>query len=317
MSEHWYSRLGRAALISAALLFAAGASLAKAPGHGGGGGGHGGGGHGGGGHGGGGHSGGFSGGGRAASFSSGAGRSFSPSAASFSGRTAPAGVSRTSNFAPATAGATHTWNGSSNWSHNGSWNHNGHHDGHHDGHHNNFNNGFFFWGFPFYSSWFWGYPYPYFYGGFPRWYYWNDYAYDPGPAYYTTPDGNYSVAQQQPAPQQPADMPKLDDNAVLIAVRVPESAVIWFDGDKTTQTGSLREFITPVLEPGQRYTYEIKAQWVENGQEVVRTRKMDIYAGDRLMVNFMAPGKSAPPKPAPLKAPTPAPPAPAPSNPVP
>lgn len=107
-------------------------------------------------------------------------------------------------------------------------------------------------------------------------------------------------------------MPKLDDNAVLIAVRVPESAVIWFDGDKTTQTGTLREFITPSLDPGQKYTYDIKAQWVENGKEVLRTRKMEIYAGDRLMVNFLGSEKAAPPRPAPLKPPTPAPPAPTP-----
>jgi uncharacterized protein (TIGR03000 family) len=293
MQRRWYSWLGRAALISAALIFATGDSQAKAPG---GGGGHGG---GGGGHGG--------GGGRGGSFSGGGGRS----SASFSGRSAPAGVSRSSTFAPATANSTWNRNGTSNgnWNHNGNWNGNWHGDHHGD------HNAFFFWGFPFYSSWFWGYPYPYFYGGFPRWYYWNDYAYDPGPAYMYTPDGNYTVTEQPPQP--PADMPKLDDNAVLIAVRVPDSAVIWFDGDKTTQTGSLREFITPPLEAGQKYTYEIKAQWMENGKEVSRTRQMDIYAGDRLMVNFLAPAKSSAPRPAPLKPPTPVPPAPAPSAPVP
>jgi uncharacterized protein (TIGR03000 family) len=107
-------------------------------------------------------------------------------------------------------------------------------------------------------------------------------------------------------------MPRLDDNAVLIAVRVPDSAVIWFDGDKRTETGSLREFVTPPLHPGQRYTYEIKAQWVENGQEVLQTRKVDIYAGDRLMVNLLAPAKTAAQRPGQLKPPTPTPPAPVP-----
>jgi uncharacterized protein (TIGR03000 family) len=107
-------------------------------------------------------------------------------------------------------------------------------------------------------------------------------------------------------------MPRLEDNAVLIAVRVPDSAVIWFDGDKRTETGSLREFVTPPLPPGQRYTYEIKAQWVENGREVLQTRKVDIYAGDRLMVNLLTPAKTAAPRPGPLKPPTPAPPAPVP-----
>ena len=303
MQRRWYSSwIGRAALVSAALIFAAGTSLAKAP-HGGGGGG---GGHGGGG---GGHSGG-GGGGR--SFSSGGGRSFSSGSASFSGRSTAPSVSRSSAFAPSTASTFRGTTGSSTWNHNGNWNHAGtwNHNGNHHGDHHHRDRDFFFFGFPFWSDWFWGYPYPYFSGGFPSWYYWNDYAYNTGPAYAYTQDGNVYSTEQ--APQPPADLPKLDDNAVLIGVRVPDNAVIWFDGDKTNQTGMFREFISPVLEPGQKYTYDIKAQWTENGKDVVRTRKIDVYAGDRLMVNFLAPAKSAPPRPQPLKAPNPAPPTPIP-----
>jgi uncharacterized protein (TIGR03000 family) len=183
------------------------------------------------------------------------------------------------------------WNGA-NWNHNGSWNHNGNWNNNWNHHHNNF--GFFF-GWPFFgSSWYgWGYPWPYYYGGFPSWYYWNDYAYNPGPAYAYTPDGTITQTEQPPPP--PADTPKLDDNAVLIGVRVPEGATIWFDGEKTTQTGTFREFTSPPLEPGQKFSYEIKAVWTENGQEVSRLRRIDVYAGDRMMVNFMSPVKNAAP----------------------
>jgi len=82
---------------------------------------------------------------------------------------------------------------------------------------------------------------------------------------------------------------------VLIGIRVPENAQIWVDGQKTAQTGAFREFVSPPLESGQQYSYDIKAQWTENGQEVVRDRKVTFHAGDRLMVNLTTaqPNKAA------------------------
>jgi uncharacterized protein (TIGR03000 family) len=211
-----------------------------------------------------------------------------------------------------TGNHTGNWN-NANWSHNGNWNNNNWHNGNWNHHNNNW--GFFF-GWPFFGSWFgWGYPWPYYYGGFPAWYYWNDTGYNPGQAYVYSPDGNYAPTDQ-PAPP-PSDMPKLDDNAVLIGVRVPESATIWFDGEKTTQTGTFREFMSPPLEPGQKFTYEIKATWVDGGKEVSRTRKIDVFAGDRMMVNFLSPVKNPTPRgPGVLPAPKPAPSTPPPPKPA-
>jgi uncharacterized protein (TIGR03000 family) len=74
----------------------------------------------------------------------------------------------------------------------------------------------------------------------------------------------------------------------VIDVRVPGNAQVWIDGEKTSQTGALREFVTPALEPGQQYSYDIRARWTENGQEVVRDRNVIFHAGDRLMVNMLA-----------------------------
>jgi uncharacterized protein (TIGR03000 family) len=200
-----------------------------------------------------------------------------------------------SRVSPAFSGPTASGrSGTGTWNHQGNWN--GHHD--HEGHHHH--DFFFFGGYPFYNPWFWGwgYPYPYFYGGFPSWYYWSDYSYDRGPVYvYNTDNG--SLSTQQEPPPVPTDLPKLDDNAVLIGVRVPENAEIWFDGEKTSQKGMFREFVTPALDPGQKYTYEIRARWNENGREVTRSRKQEVYAGDRLLVNMLAPEKNPPPPPKP------------------
>ena len=48
----------------------------------------------------------------------------------------------------------------------------------------------------------------------------------------------------------------------------------------------------------KEFSYDIRARWTENGQQVDRHRKVTFHAGDRLMVNLMAPqGKAHQPKP--------------------
>lgn len=78
-------------------------------------------------------------------------------------------------------------------------------------------------------------------------------------------------------------------NAVQINVRVPASAEIWFDGNKTTQTGASREFVSPALDNDAERSYEIRATWTENGRPVDQTRTVTFHAGDRITVNFMTP----------------------------
>jgi uncharacterized protein (TIGR03000 family) len=79
-------------------------------------------------------------------------------------------------------------------------------------------------------------------------------------------------------------------NSVRITVRVSPSAEIWIDGTKTTQTGGVRQFISPPIDSDRECTYEIRAKWTEGGQEVDRTRKVNFHAGDQLTVNFMKRG---------------------------
>jgi uncharacterized protein (TIGR03000 family) len=78
-----------------------------------------------------------------------------------------------------------------------------------------------------------------------------------------------------------------DENVVHITVRVAPSAEIWFEGEKTTQTGSLRQFTSPPITSDGECTYEIRARWSEGGREIDRTRKVSFRAGDQFTVNFM------------------------------
>jgi uncharacterized protein (TIGR03000 family) len=91
-----------------------------------------------------------------------------------------------------------------------------------------------------------------------------------------------AFAAISPAPQVP-------ETAVILNVRVPANADIWFNGVKTYLTGASREFVSPPLTPGQEGTYDLRARWEEDVQQVERTRRVTVRAGDRLSINFVKP----------------------------
>jgi uncharacterized protein (TIGR03000 family) len=70
-------------------------------------------------------------------------------------------------------------------------------------------------------------------------------------------------------------------------VRVPADANVWLDGVATSQRGTVREFYSPVLEPGKRYTYQVRARWMKNGRPVTRTRTVRVRANAWSDVDFL------------------------------
>jgi uncharacterized protein (TIGR03000 family) len=150
------------------------------------------------------------------------------------------------------------------------------------------------------GSWYgndWYYPYDdYAYAGYP-----NGYS-----SYYSGQPGysDDTLQGQPPSGQGYADdnrqrsRVQINENAALIAVRVPADAELWFDGTKTSQASEVRQFQTPALEPGQEYNYTVRARWKDQGREVDQTRKVTVRAGDRLGINFMVPNRNpSPPAP--------------------
>jgi uncharacterized protein (TIGR03000 family) len=105
-----------------------------------------------------------------------------------------------------------------------------------------------------------------------------------------TPFGGSVLSSDQPSLASPS--PAQADTVAHVTVIAPSGARLWFDDTPTTSTGSLREFVSPPLTPGGRYTYDIKASWKENGREVTQTQKVDVTAGARVNVNFPAPPKA-------------------------
>jgi uncharacterized protein (TIGR03000 family) len=132
--------------------------------------------------------------------------------------------------------------------------------------------------------------YPGHYGYYPRHYgyYW---GYNPWyyPGYYYSP-GYYAYGGLPSGYQafypSTVDAPAGVDQVVHFNIRMPADAKIWFGEEKTTQTGSSREFVTPPLAPGNEYTYEVRAQWTENGRNVTQSRRVSVRAGERVSITF-------------------------------
>jgi uncharacterized protein (TIGR03000 family) len=122
-----------------------------------------------------------------------------------------------------------------------------------------------------------------------------------GPAYSTAPvyvDPGYSSGVAVPSISNPATgsgymsaYPSAPTaaNAAMINMHVPADAKVFF-GDmegSNAQTGTDRRFVSPPLEPGSNYQYQLRAQWTENGQTVNRTKTVDVRANQTVNVDFM------------------------------
>jgi len=71
-----------------------------------------------------------------------------------------------------------------------------------------------------------------------------------------------------------------------IRVLVPQNAEIWFDDNKTQQQGHERVFVSPPLEPGKTFHYNIRAEFNKDGQEQTVQRKVPVHAGDFFTVDL-------------------------------
>jgi uncharacterized protein (TIGR03000 family) len=147
--------------------------------------------------------------------------------------------------------------------------------------------GFGYYGYGYYPSYI--YPYPNYYYSLPSYYYTSPsyyYGYSPPSAY--VPD--YSSTLVTPTPAA---------SSVSIDVRLPVAdAEVWFEGDKTKQTGTLRSFVSPALKPGAPYTYHVKARWQVDGTPFEQSRTVVVQAGQAVTVDFTILERETLPKPA-------------------
>jgi uncharacterized protein (TIGR03000 family) len=98
--------------------------------------------------------------------------------------------------------------------------------------------------------------------------------------YYTPPTLAYG-GEEQEALSNAA-------NRALIQLRVPNNAEVFFEGEKTNQTGPQRRFVSPPLQVGTTFTYDVRARWMDDsGKPVEKTQQVKVQAGRRSMVDFL------------------------------
>jgi uncharacterized protein (TIGR03000 family) len=78
-------------------------------------------------------------------------------------------------------------------------------------------------------------------------------------------------------------------DSARLEVIVPSDAALWFNGWKAKSTGPVRQFQSPPLSAGHKYTYTVEARWEENGRPVMQTRQVIVSAGGFVRVDFSRP----------------------------
>jgi uncharacterized protein (TIGR03000 family) len=72
-----------------------------------------------------------------------------------------------------------------------------------------------------------------------------------------------------------------------LTVQVPIDARLYVDEQLVqTPASAQRTFMTPQLEPGPTYFYELKAEVTRDGKPIAQTKRIPVKAGQYLMVTF-------------------------------
>jgi uncharacterized protein (TIGR03000 family) len=144
--------------------------------------------------------------------------------------------------------------------------------------------------FGYYGAWpYFGYSYP----AYPN-YSDSGYGYSPdlagadeqsGPDYFPETDSDPIVI----AP--PSTSPH--DGSADITMTLPAGATLWAMGKKIPGTRTTRELHSPMLPAGQRFAYDFRASWKENGETVTQDQTVMVSAGAHVTVHFPVPATKA------------------------
>jgi uncharacterized protein (TIGR03000 family) len=95
-----------------------------------------------------------------------------------------------------------------------------------------------------------------------------------------------TVAVQAQKSEKPTNNSTETAKPAELILYVPTNAEVWFDEDKTTQTGPVRIYETPALRPGRDFEYKIKIRWKQGADIIERNHPVTIRAGDEITLHF-------------------------------
>ena len=69
------------------------------------------------------------------------------------------------------------------------------------------------------------------------------------------------------------------ENRVMLNIQTPAGANLWISDVFVGQGDGSRQFISPPLENGRNYVYDVKASWMQDGREMTSTRTLEFQGG--------------------------------------
>jgi uncharacterized protein (TIGR03000 family) len=107
----------------------------------------------------------------------------------------------------------------------------------------------------------------------------------PTPAIQTETPAAPAIPQQEAPETIPTAEPATLGSGVLNML-VPEDAVVYVNGYRTKQTGSVRSFAAKSLEYGETYSFEIRVVALRNGQVYEDVQHATLTAGQETALAF-------------------------------
>ena len=88
---------------------------------------------------------------------------------------------------------------------------------------------------------------------------------------------------EAPAPAKETSLRRIDGT---LAVEVPADAKIFVNGQATTSTGEIRQYISRNLQLGYSYNYEVRAEVVRDGKTIEEVKTVEVRAGETAQIAF-------------------------------
>src|SRR5262245_34210053 len=97
----------------------------------------------------------------------------------------------------------------------------------------------------------------------------------------------YLYAPAPPAPEA-APKPRTEGTgtSARLSIEVPDGAKLFIDDQLMKSNTALRQFVTPRLEGGRSYYYEVRVEATVNGKPASETQKIIVRAGDDIRATF-------------------------------
>jgi uncharacterized protein (TIGR03000 family) len=108
----------------------------------------------------------------------------------------------------------------------------------------------------------------------------------------TAPTTGGTKEMPKPKEEKPKQEEALNAAPATIVVSLPAEAKLTVDGSVTSSTGANRVFVSPTLNAGRDYTYDLQAEIVRDGKTVSASKRVTVRAGEESSVRIDMPSDS-------------------------